>query len=182
VCGLSIASRLVRSLDVRRIRVRPRYLVRPHRRLPLRPMLAAGDCRCARRRGPGLWAAPVEVGTRRATRPVDQRDPSSVMRSCRVGCRWDDDVWRSVSRAHAARHRANPSVAIGSEVDLRPGLGGRRSSTIAARARPALRQPVQLAERVGHADASRSRLGSPASRRSSPPDLRRTAGVRRRDQ
>ena len=97
--------------------------------------------------------------------PVDQRDPIRGHADvARVGVAVDDagltsDEPRprcSASSNALRRHRA--------EVDLRPGLGvqevGRRSPARALR--PALRQPMQLAERVGHATPVGLRLGRSA--------------------
>ena len=98
--------------------------------------------------------------------PVDQRDPIRGHADVAevVGVAVDDagltsDEPRprcSASSNALRRHRA--------EVDLRPGLGvqevGRRSP--ARTLRPALRQPMQLAERVGHATPVGLRLGRSA--------------------
>jgi hypothetical protein len=113
--------------------------------------------------------------------PVDQRHPirghADVARAGGVAvddaCLTSDEPRPRCSASSNAlrRHRA--------EVDPRPGLGaqevGRRSPTWALR--PALRQPMQPAERGRPRDASRhpSRAVRPP-RMSSPPDRPRTAG------
>ena len=98
--------------------------------------------------------------------PVDQRDPirghADVARV--VGIAVDDACLTSDEPRPRCSASSNALRRHRAEVDLRPGLGvqevGRRSPTWALR--PALRQPMQPAERVGHATPVGLRLGRSA--------------------
>jgi hypothetical protein len=133
----------------------------------MRPTLAR-RCRARRRRDRRHCGAAPGRGGDVDVRlvPVDQRDPirgySDVTRV--IGVAVDDACLTS----HEPRPRCSASIDTlrrhRAEVDLRPDLGvqkvGRRSP--AGALRPALRQPVQLAERFGHATPVGLRLGRSA--------------------
>jgi hypothetical protein len=87
--------------------------------------------------------------------PVDQRDPIRAHADVSkvVGVAVDDTCLTSDEPCPRCSASSNTVERHRAEVDLRPGLGiqevGRRSPARALR--PALRQPMQLAERVGDA-------------------------------
>ena len=117
--------------------------------------------------GSVCWASPSQGrGRRRATRPIDQRDPICGHADvARVEVAVNDAGLTS----DEPRPRCSPSSnALGRhrvEVDPRPGRGvqevGRRSPARALR--PALGQPMQLAERVGTQRQSASVSAGPPS-------------------
>ena len=132
----------------------------------MRPTLAR-RCRARRRRDRRrCGAAPGRGrGRRRAPRPSRSARPDP--RSCGCCAGWGRRGRRSLTSDEPRPRCSASSNALRrhrAEVDLRPGLGvqevGRRSPARALR--PALRQPMQLAERVGHATPVGLRLGRSA--------------------
>src|SRR5579859_4071983 len=106
--------------------------------------------------GAGIWRSPGQAqrGTFSPNLAADLTPGCAVDDVCRAS--GEPRPRRSTSRNALGRHRA--------KVDLRPGLGmqevGRRPPARAPR--PALRQPMQLAERVGDTTPVGLRLGRSA--------------------
>jgi hypothetical protein len=98
--------------------------------------------------------------------PVDQRDPVSCHAdvATAIGVAADDACLTSDEPRPRCSASSNALRRHRAKVDLRPGLGvqevGRRSPTWALR--PAPRQSMQPAERVGHATPVGLRLGRSA--------------------